>query len=439
MLNQSAIRFYDSGSAKSASFAAPGTYSASHAYVLPTGLPVTTSYLSTDTNGTLSWTSSIGGETNTASNLGAGFGLYAQKVGSDLQFKSLIAGTGVSLTSSSLAITMSLSASGEANTASNLGSGFGTFAQKSGVDLQFKSLVAGSGIQITSSSTEISFSTTGSGGDITSASNLGSGEGVFASKNTGILQFKSLTVNTSSLGGVLVLSSSSTEIDVKIRPNAQAVSFFEDWIGTVAAGVLGWTTANNGTGSAATIVSNGVDTTTKAIGVVQLATGTNAAGRVSLSQATNAFKIDAFKNTSMEWRVNVPALSTAAQEFGFMCGFGTSTTTLAQTTGVYFLYNRAVYGDVWVMVTANGGTTTATATATAVSTTNFQKLRIDTVGGASATFYIDGTLVGTLTTNLPTSTQVGLVTGVYKSAGTTSRNVWIDYMDFMGHISGAGR
>lgn len=335
MLNQSGIRFYDSGSSRYASFGSPTAYSASHAYVLPLGLPVTTSYLETDASGNLTWTT----------------------------------GTG------------------EVNTASNLGSGYGLYAQKSGVDLQFKSF----------------------------------------------------TANTASLGGLLVLSSSSTEIDVKVRPNSQTVSFFEDWIGSVAAGVLGWTTANNGAGSAASIVANGVDTTNKAIGVVQLATGTNTTGRVSLSQATNAFKVDVFKNISMEWRVNVPVLSTAAQEFGFICGLATATTTLTQSNGLYFLYNRLVYGDVWVVVAANGGIVTATATATAVSTTNFQKLRIDTVDGTSAAFYIDGTLVGTLTTNIPTSTQVGLLTGVFKSAGTTSRNVRVDYMDFMGHISGAGR
>ena len=44
---------------------------------------------------------------------------------------------------------------GEANTASNLGGGSGTFAQKSGIDLEFKSLTAGTGITITPSATEI--------------------------------------------------------------------------------------------------------------------------------------------------------------------------------------------------------------------------------------------------------------------------------------------
>jgi len=52
---------------------------------------------------------------------------------------------------------------GEANTASNIGVGNGIFKQKSGVDLQFKSLVAGLGLNITQSLDELTISATGVG------------------------------------------------------------------------------------------------------------------------------------------------------------------------------------------------------------------------------------------------------------------------------------
>ena len=54
--------------------------------------------------------------------------------------------------------------SGEANTASNLGSGVGLFAQKAGVDLEFKGLVAGTNITLTPSSTGVTIAASGGGG-----------------------------------------------------------------------------------------------------------------------------------------------------------------------------------------------------------------------------------------------------------------------------------
>jgi hypothetical protein len=53
-----------------------------------------------------------GGETNTASNLGAGTGVYATKVGADLRFKSLVPGANVTITSDANTVTIASSASG---------------------------------------------------------------------------------------------------------------------------------------------------------------------------------------------------------------------------------------------------------------------------------------------------------------------------------------
>ena len=93
---------------------------------------------------------------NTASNLGTGQGIFAQKVGDDLQFKSLIGGTNVTLTADANNITVTAS---NDTTALNIGTGSGLFTSKSGDNLQFKSIIANaaSGISVTSNTNDLTF------------------------------------------------------------------------------------------------------------------------------------------------------------------------------------------------------------------------------------------------------------------------------------------
>jgi Cu/Ag efflux protein CusF len=67
------------------------------------------------------------------------------------------------------AIQVFASSAGESNTASNLGSGDGqVFGSKSGVDLRFRSLVAGTNVTISQNTNEITINATGGGGDVDS-------------------------------------------------------------------------------------------------------------------------------------------------------------------------------------------------------------------------------------------------------------------------------
>lgn len=146
----------------------------------------------------------------------------------------LVAGTNITLTpnndggNETITISASGGGSGEANTASNLGGGEGLFTTKSGVDLPFKSLVAGTNVSLSSSATEITINATGGSGEINTASNLGlTGEGVFSTKVGADLQFKklkagtnvtlssdadSITINSSGGGGSLAVEDDGLEI-----------------------------------------------------------------------------------------------------------------------------------------------------------------------------------------------------------------------------------
>jgi hypothetical protein len=102
---------------------------------------------------------------NTASNLGLGDGVFKQKTGTDLEFKSLKAGSNVTITPGPDEIEIAVSSSAGVNDAVNLGTGEGIYTSNipspGGIGLGLKSLVAGTGIGLSSTGTEITISGSG--------------------------------------------------------------------------------------------------------------------------------------------------------------------------------------------------------------------------------------------------------------------------------------
>lgn len=83
------------------------------------------------------------GEVNTASNVGTGNGVFQTKIGSDIRLKSIKQGSNITITNDSDSITINAAGSvGEANTASNIGTGAQIFREKIGVDLAFRSITS---------------------------------------------------------------------------------------------------------------------------------------------------------------------------------------------------------------------------------------------------------------------------------------------------------
>lgn len=94
----------------------------------------------------------------------------------------------------------------EANTASNVGDGSQIFKEKVDEDLRFRTLTAGTGINLSDSLNEISITNDG----VLGASNLGAGEGLFTSVLANNVQLKTLTA-----GPNISLSSTATEIQIE--------------------------------------------------------------------------------------------------------------------------------------------------------------------------------------------------------------------------------
>lgn len=161
-------------------------------------------------------------------NIGGGAEIYAKNESGTGIFRSISAAGGITITQSGSGIEIgSSTASGEANTASNTGeagTAAGIFRQKTGINLEFKSLSAGANVGITDYGTHISISGSAAGGGgglpyptgatagvnletfgLTASSISAKGGITGSSVSTGILlngQFQSATANILTLQNV---------------------------------------------------------------------------------------------------------------------------------------------------------------------------------------------------------------------------------------------
>ena len=78
----------------------------------------------------------------TVSNIGTGEGIFESKVGTDFKLKTLKPGSFVSLTSDGDSITIAVDVTQSAVTGANAGTGQGIFANKTGNNINLKSLKA---------------------------------------------------------------------------------------------------------------------------------------------------------------------------------------------------------------------------------------------------------------------------------------------------------
>jgi len=103
--------------------------------------------------------SALATKIETVVNVGTGVGkIFRDKVGTTINFKSLTAGTNVTIVNNADDIVISSTDTGEANTGSNVGTGVDVFLQKVLVDLEFRTLLANTEILITQNALDLAFS-----------------------------------------------------------------------------------------------------------------------------------------------------------------------------------------------------------------------------------------------------------------------------------------
>lgn len=148
------------------------------------------------------------GDIDTASNVGGEKEVFKIKSGMDLVFRTLKAGANIALTQNTDDITIAASGVGEVNTASNVGSEKEVFKAKTGVDLAFRTLKAGSNVTLTQNANDITIASTDTG-EVNTASNVGGEKEVFKAKTSADLAFRTLKAGTN-----VTLTQNTNDIEI---------------------------------------------------------------------------------------------------------------------------------------------------------------------------------------------------------------------------------
>lgn len=214
-----------------------------------------------------------------------------------------------------------------------------------------------------------------------------------------------------------------------IYPSKARIYIFEDFYTFVSANGAGsgqFFVAISGTGSSVTTGASDANHP----GVVAINTGTTTTGKSAVSTDVSAFLFGGGTWT-FECEVYIEDLSTAGEEYDLRIGFGDANTG-DMTDGAYFEYDRNTRTN-WSIVTADNGTRTRADSGVAVAADTWVTLKITVnAAGSSVAFFIDGTETtnSPSTSHIPTGAgrQFGLGAYIVKSAGSTSRSAYLDYI-----------
>lgn len=167
------------------------------------------------------------------------------------------------------------------------------------------------------------------------------------------------------------------------------------------------------------------------IGAAGLQTGTSTTGRASISTAS--ILLNLFDTTLyFAWGaiVKVPVISDGTNTYSIRMGIVDSMTA-APVDGFYFR-SPAGAGN-WTAVVEDDNSETTAGTGVAYDANGaYHSFVIKHIPGTGVRFWIDGSIVATITTGLPDNgavlSQRGV--GIFKSAGAVSRTVSVDAMSW---------
>lgn len=210
------------------------------------------------------------------------------------------------------------------------------------------------------------------------------------------------------------------------------LTLFDDFIATpTSTGNIFQTTTSGGNATSIDVTESGQQ------GILRLSTGTSAAGRAHVGTYNNALTAG-----GGEWGVtfridSINVLCDNTERYAILIGFFDTYTGVDQFDGIYFLYDSigttagSASSDKWQTVTFSNGLTSSFVTTSKTVDTGDHTFGIYVNSdGTSVDFSIDGESVRTETTGIPAGRgrTFGFGAMIVKSAGSTARQVYLDYM-----------
>lgn len=172
---------------------------------------------------------------------------------------------------------------------------------------------------------------------------------------------------------------------------------------------------------------------TQTPGIARANTGVSSNGAGAFWGTYGLYVDSSVKATRIKARIRLSAQATVAQDYNAYFGITDSTDETGPGNGFYFFHSSA--DTSWIARTKSGATT-STDTNVAVSAGAWQVLEIEIQhDNGRAAFFIDGTLVATHTTNIPTGLELRWGQGITKTAGTNQINMDADYHYVINYLS----
>ncbi len=165
------------------------------------------------------------------------------------------------------------------------------------------------------------------------------------------------------------------------------------------------------------------------VGIGDLRTGTDVGGTSAVLTSPTILRFGGGVHR-LRWDCFQTSLSDGTNTFTLRIGFIDSPSA-EPTDGVYFRYTHSVNSGEWQAVTRAAGVETATDTnVAAILTWAFFEIEVN-AAGTSAAFYINGVLVATNTTNIPTGANLtGIGVSAIKTAGAANIEFRVDLMAY---------